>query len=161
MPEDADGIDLLRLPCAAVLRGARDGREELLLFEGGRCVRIEVTAGTLLAGPVRLLYTLAGFSELEPKLLTLRRLLALRRLGRLPATLYPPERRARRWAMAFQAYDGARAGATHREIAIALFGAKRVETDWAAGEDMRMRVHRLIRTAERLVEGGYLRLLRE
>lgn len=158
--DDPDAVDLLRLPCAATLRLTGDGREEVLVADGPRCIRIEVTGGTLLGGPVRLHYRLSGFVDIESKVLTLRRLVALRRLGRLPHTLFPPERRARRWAQAFQAHDGAQAGASHREIAAALFGQDRVSEDWREGDHMRMRVHRLIRTAEKLIDGGYHELLR-
>lgn len=158
--DDPDAVDLLRLPCAATLRMTADGREEVLVADGPRCIRIEVAGGTLLGGPVRLHYRLSGFVDIESKVLTLRRLVALHRLGRLPHTLFPPERRARRWAQAFQAHDGAQAGASHREIAIALFGRDRVTDDWREGDHMRMRVHRLIRTADKLIDGGYRELLR-
>lgn len=35
--------------------------------------------------------------------------------------------------MLFQAWEGGSAGASQREIAVALFGAARVAADWAAG----------------------------
>src|SRR3546814_15100950 len=101
---------------------------------------MEVTAGGLLCGPVRFRYELAGFKHVEAKTLTLRRLMLLRRLGRFPSGLYPPERRARRWAMALQAYDAVQAGATHREIAAALFGEKVVKEDWCGRRSEERRV---------------------
>src|SRR3546814_5027044 len=108
---------------ATVLR-CPDCHEHLLLSDGVHHLQMEVTAGSLLDGPVRFRYELSGFKHIEAKTLTLRRLMLLRRLGRFPSGLYPPERRARRWAMALQAYDAVQAGATHREIAAALFGQK-------------------------------------
>ena len=75
-------------------------------------------------------------------------------------TLSPPERPAGAGAQALQAPEGARAGASQREIAIALFGRARVEADWRTGDDMRKRVHRLLGTAERLIQTGWRELLR-
>src|SRR3546814_16609549 len=85
---------------------------------------MEVTAGSLLDGPVCFRYELSGFKHIEAKTLTLRRLMLLRRLGRFPRGLYPPERRARRWAMALQAYAAAQAGPPPCEISAAAFGGK-------------------------------------
>ena len=98
----ADAFHLRALRHPAVVLSHRDG-EHLLIADGPRCIRIEVRSGTLLAGPVRLDYHLSGHADVAAKLLTLRRLTALCRLGRFPSTLFPPERRARRWAMALQA----------------------------------------------------------
>lgn len=109
---------------------------------------------------MRLQYRLSGFADIESKVLTLRQLVSLRRLGRLPRTLLPPERRARRWAQAFQAHDGAQAGAIHREIAVVLFGQDRVAENWPDGDHFRMRIHRLIRAPEKLIGGGYRDRLR-
>jgi len=58
-----------------------------------------------------------------------------------------------------RAWDGAKAGASQREIAVALFGETAVRRDWEAGF-LRTRVQRLIRGAQALIGGGYRRLLR-
>jgi len=51
--------------------------------------------------------------------------------------------------------------ASHRDIAAALFGEKVVREDWSGRSDyLRLRVQRLIRTADKLVKGGYRDLLR-
>ena len=157
---DSDAFDISRFVRMATVLRCSDGREHLLLSEGAHRIQIEVTAGSLLDGPVCFRYELTGFKHTEAKTLTLRRLLLLHRLGRFPRGLYPPERRARRWVMALQAYDAVRAGASHREIAPALFGERVVKEDWCSRSDyLRLRVQRLVRTADKLVNGGYRDLL--
>ena len=60
-----------------------------------------------------------------------------------------------------QALDGALAGATQREIAIAIFGAARTECAWRdAGGHLRDTIRRAIRRGRFLMNGGYLGLLR-
>src|SRR3546814_14899309 len=60
--------------------------------------------------------------------------------------------------MVLQAYDGMLAGASQREIATTIFGEEHVCADWEAGY-LRTRVQRLIRTAEKMIAGGYRVLL--
>jgi hypothetical protein len=158
---DSDAFDIRRFEHLATVLRCPDGHEHLLLSDGVHHLQMDVTAGSLLDGPVRFRYELSGFKHIETKTLTLRRLLLLRRLGRFPRGLYPPERRARRWVMALQAYDAVQAGATHREIATVLFGEKVVKEDWCGRSDyLRLRVQRLVRAADKLVNGGYRDLLR-
>ena len=158
---DGDAFDLHQFGRLATVLRCPDGHEHLLLSDGVHHLQMEVTAGSLLDGPVRFCYELSGFKHIEAKTLTLRRLMLLHRLGRFPSGLYPPERRARRWVMALQVYDAVQAGATHREIAVALFGEKVVKEDWCGRSDyLRLRVQRLLRMADKLVNGGYRDLLR-
>lgn len=160
-PDHRDAFDLLQVPQPVTVLHDHDGNECVVIGDGPSAVRLEVTSGSLLRGPVRLRYYISGFEGVEAKVMTLRRLLALWRLGRLPLSLCPPERRARRWALALQAYDGMRAGASQREIAVVLFGAARVDADWGKpSESLRLQVQRLIRTAEKLIQSGYRHLLR-
>lgn len=158
---DGDAFDVRRFDRLATVLRCPDGHEHLLLSDGVHHLQIDVTAGSsLLNGPVRLRYELSGFKHIEAKTLTLRRLILLCRLGRFPRGLYPPERRAHRWVMALQAYDAVQAGATHREIAAALFGERGVKEDWCGRSDyLRLRVQRLVRTADKFVNGGYRDLL--
>ena len=158
---DGDAFDIRRFDSVATVLWCPDGHEHLLLSDGVHHLQMEVTAGSLLDGPVRFRYELSGFKHIEAKTLTLRRLMLLHRLGRFPSGLYPPERRARRWAMALRAHDAVGAGASHREIAAALFGEKGVKEDWCGRSDyLRLRVQRLLRMADKLVNGGYRDLLR-
>jgi hypothetical protein len=60
---------------------------------------------------------------------------------------------------ALQALDGVLAGASQREIAVALFGANVVAGKWYADGELRARVRYLIRRANAFMNGGYRRLL--
>src|SRR3546814_6325221 len=84
--------------------------------------------GDALTGPALLSCTLCGLKDFEIKPLTLQRLCRLARSGRLLKSLYPPERRARRWVEMLRAFDGAATGASQRDIAAVLFGEDRKST---------------------------------
>lgn len=143
-----------------VLRDAA-GPERLLIGDAGHHLRLDVVAGSVLDGPVRLQYNLADSNTLDAKLMTLRRLLALERLGRFPSSLFPRIHRADRWMMALQAFDERAAGASHRDIAVVLYGANRVNSDWQGRSSyLRCRVQRTLRFGHALVQEGYRRLLR-
>jgi hypothetical protein len=150
----------MRLHCPVLLLRDTAGREYLLAGEDACQIRLDIRAGTLLDGPVRLHYDLAGSVGLGPKLLTLRRLLALIRLRRLPRGYFPPPSQARRWMLALRAFDARQAGASHRDIAAVLFDVSVIGSDWGDLDYLRSRVQRLIRLGDLLVQSGYRRLLR-
>jgi hypothetical protein len=156
----ADSFDLARFADIASIVVAKDGREQVALSDGFRRIRIDVVGGTLLQGPVRFRYLLSGFCDVESKVLTLRRLASLCRLGRFARALHPPEPRASRWIEALRSYDAITAGASQREISAALFGGQRARDEWRTSSDsLRLRIQRLVRSARTMVAGGYLRLL--
>jgi hypothetical protein len=77
--------------------------------------------------------------------------------GPNPAAL--SEARRNRLVLALRALDGRLDGATHREIAKALFGTNAVpERDWISHE-LRDRTARLVRLGVAMMNGGYRRLL--
>jgi hypothetical protein len=89
--------------------------------------------------------------------LRLWRALNGRRPGPNPAAL--SDARRRRLILALRALDGRLDGATHREIAAALFGGDAVpERDWISHE-LRDRTARLVRLGVAMMNGGYRRLL--
>jgi hypothetical protein len=136
------------------------GHEALLLDDGEHQIQLDIRSGTLGNGPVRLRYVVEGNHAVDAKLRTLTRLRALQRLGRFPTSLFPLETGAVKWALALQAYDGWAAGASHREIGIALYSARRVAEDWDGASDfLRLRVRRLISFARKMVDGEYKKLL--
>ncbi len=160
---DCDPLDAFRLKrlgnLATVVR-AGSGAEHLLLSDGSRSLRLDVEGGSLLQGPVRLRYHLAGIETAEAPLLVLRRLLGLWRSGTFPNALYPPEARRERLVLILRAHDGIASGATQREIAAELLDREARSGRWRiAAPEVRSRVQRLVRAARKMAGGGYLSLL--
>jgi hypothetical protein len=139
---------------------AGTGHEHLLLSDGFRAIRIDVLAGSLAKGPVRLRYLLAGLASVERPLLTLRRLLAICRTGRFSPSLHPVEARTRRFVLMLRANDALASGATQREIAAELLSVEAWEDRWRVGAPtLRTQVQRLARSARVMASGGYVSLL--
>lgn len=156
----ADAFDFARLGPLATIGSDADGREHLLISDGLRAIRVDVEAGTLRRGPVRLLYLIAGIDSAERPLLTLRRFLALCRTGRFSPTLHPAEARAGRFILMLRAADALAEGATQREIAATLLSGDAAADRWrVSAPTVRARAQRLVRSARRLAGGGYRSLL--
>lgn len=158
MPEarGEDLFDLHRFAPLCTIAIAADGREHLAISDGWRRIRLDVVAGTVRQGPVLFSYRLTGQSGLGPKILALRRLSVLCRTGAFSRSLFPIDRRMARWIVALRVWDALQDGASQRDIAIALFGAARVDTEWRGPSDfLKSRVRRLIHTAGALAHGGY------
>lgn len=161
VPDDPVNFDLRHVAHPVLVLRDPSGTEHLLIGDDACQIRLDVTVGTVLEGPVQFRYDLAGSLGLEAKLLTLQRLVGLMRSGRIPRRLLSQDRRTRRYMTALRALDARRAGGTQREIAVALFGEEMVEADWNGRSDyLRCRVQRLIRLGESLARGGYRNLLR-
>lgn len=152
-----DTLDLLSLPVEAVIWREQAGHEHLVIADGSRRIRLEATGASVAHGPVFLRYDLAGFQDLRPRLAALHRLEALKRLGRLPRNLFGRDPVAIRWTTALAAWDLRKKGASHLDIAIALFGARDVHAD--SIDRVRKRVARLLHLAERRMAAGYRRFL--
>lgn len=161
-PDHPDAFDLAQLGRWATLACAGDGREYLALSDGWRRIRVDVVDGTLAGrGHVRLHYLLSGFAGLEPRLLAVRRLLALWRARRFVRALFPPVTGLGRRLEVLRTADALAEGASYREIAAALFGEERVRSEWRTDSDfLLMRVRRRVAEARRMTEGGWRELLR-
>jgi hypothetical protein len=139
----------------------RDGAQHLLLSDGLRCIRLDGPAGTFRDGPVCLSFAVCGIASAEPRLLTLRRFLALCRAGRFSRGLHRAEMRARRWILMLRAWDATAAGATQRDIAETLLRPSAGGPRWRTREpSARSQAQRLVRSARALVAGGYRAFLR-
>lgn len=81
--------------------------------------------------------------------------------GRLAAKYFPRHPRRLRFLLVLRALDGENATASHREIAVALFGVERVQSSWNDPRGhMRDNVRRALKRGRALMKGGYIRLLR-
>ena len=152
-------INLDRLRCRMTTIEEAAGATHILFAERGRqlhlAVGVDRAAGRDLMTPA-----------LAPMPLTVKRTLALRRLsdlaehGELRSHLYPAEPRAPRFARILQALDGVLAGARHRDIAVSLFGERRVAQDWASPDNhLRDHVRRAVAQGRSMMAGGFIRLL--
>jgi hypothetical protein len=158
-----ESLDRLVLPlsgCDSVLLIEANSREHLLLRQGYRAIQLACTGQLLRGGNIALIYQLEGFCDLRAKLTTLSRLESLHRLGAFPSVLFPPEPRARRLTQVLQALHGWLAGASQREIAMALFGRDRVTDEWShPGAYLADQTRRAIKRGRALMQGGYRQLL--
>jgi len=159
---DPDHVDPVALAPWLTLVADLAGGEHAVLSDGRHHVRIDVAEGSIASGdPVVLHYHLHGIASAEPRLLSLRRLIDLVRHRRFSARLFPADPRIDRWLLALRVHDALAAGASHREIAIELYGAERVGSGWQGeAESLRLRVRRLARDARALASGGYRALMR-
>lgn len=70
-----------------------------------------------------------------------------------------PSRQALVHMRSLQALDGESYGASHRDIAMALFGESDVWQRWATNSELRAQVRYLLRRGRHFAKGGYRRLL--
>lgn len=147
-------FDLWRVP----------GRKRLTLGEAGLTLLAEVSAQRLRVSLAADLVDGAAYAVTVPLGPGLRGQLdaftaqAQALEGHAPVAA--PVRAATRAALlhlrALQALDGAQAGASHRDIAQALFGLEAVTLRWQADGELRGQVRHLLRRAEAYMKGGYL-----
>lgn len=160
--DPGDGFELARLKGLATLVRGAGGAEHLLLSDGSRALRLDLLQGSLLRGPARLRYLLAGLEKLEPAILVLRRLIALWKNRRFVHSLRTRERTRPRDVLTLRTYDALRAGVTEREIAAELLSAQAREERWRIdAPELRSRAQRLVRAARSIAEKGGRSLLEQ
>jgi hypothetical protein len=154
---ESDQFDLRDISCSWVLlRG--DGQTQHLLFRDGyRSLQLAVEGVSLLS-PVRL----APRGKADCRQLQLQRCFVDFRISsRLLPSHFPREYLSGRLKRVLRALDGSLAGASHRQIAVMLFGGAWVEAEWcAAGRPLRDKVRRTIHRGHTLTRGEYRSLLR-
>jgi hypothetical protein len=141
--------------------GAPGAPHHVLVCEGDRRLQLVV----------RHLVSLEDDEWLTPAIMTQgcqrRRQAALASLnayaftGHLPAHAVRLQPGTPRLAHVVQALDGALSEASHREIACAIYGERRVLSTWSdPGEHLRDTIRRSINRGRHLMNGGYKRFLR-
>ena len=164
MPADPADPDAIRLdalaPWLTVVAGI-DGQEHAVVSDGRHHLRFDVVSGRLSGSDAVVLdYVLRGVHSAGPRLLTLRRLLGVCRLGHFPAGLFPADPKMPRLVATLRVGDALHTGASQREIARVLFGAEAVALYWDGRSDaVRSRLRRLVREARAMTAGAYRRLL--
>ena len=161
-PDDPDCLVIEHIaPWLTCVEGS-NGSEHAVLSDGWRHIRIDVSGGRLSGQKaVHLHYRLHGMTSARSRMLPLRRFLGLCQHRRFGLSLFPRDPQTHRWLEMLRVHDAVQDGASHREIASALFGESRVDTDWNGRSDsLRSRVRRLVRDARAMAAGGYRSLLR-
>lgn len=122
--------------------------------------RLNVPVDWIDGGPVA--YALAADADMVQRWAAIRRvnaLLGAPRTSLRPAHADTPDRTAITHMRALQALDGCIAGASHRDIALCLFGAKRVASAWSSDGELRAQTRYCIRRARQWMDSGYRRLV--
>ncbi len=161
IPIDAAPFRLSDIPCSMTMLLTGDGRQHLLFRDGGRSLQI-VIDGASVFEPVHLVTAAVLYPDaVRPHLVALACLNELCISGRLPALYFPVEPRCARLRTVLQALDASLAGASYREIAVALFGRNRADTDWTDPRGhLRDQVRRAARRGRALMNGSYRQFLR-
>jgi len=149
-------FDLWRIP----------GRKRLALDGSDLTLTAEVSAGRMRLTLSGALADGAPYASAVPLTPQLRGQLetfnahaeALEGNARQTDSARPVSRAALLHLRALQAIDASQAGASHRDIAQALFGLETVVLRWREDGELRAQVRHLLRRAQALMAGGYLTL---
>ena len=135
------------------------GRQHVALRANQASIQLTIEGADLTARPVAITFLVPGFdavAKARDQLDLLDRVLSP---NRAPSSVLPRwTTRTRNLRDALITLDGRRAGASHREIAILIYGAEAVAADWGVG--LRQRMQRHYSRGAALAAGGYRDFLR-
>ncbi len=135
------------------------GRQHVVLRANQAAIQLTIDGADLTVGPVAITFLVSGFdriAEARDQLDLLDRVLSP---NRAPSSVVPRwTTRTRNLRDALITLDGRRAGASHKEIAILIYGAEDVAADWGVG--LRQRMQRHYSRGAALAAGGYRDFLR-
>ena len=141
--------------------GDRGRRQHVVLIDRRRAIQLLCQGPLVLQPEVNLIVMLDSMRYMNLNRATLRAFLSLFRDSRPGRTFRRDTPSALNLRDTLMTYDGKQSGLSNREIVIALYGKDRVADEWASRSGpLRARVRRLVANGEKLVNGGYLRLLR-
>jgi hypothetical protein len=145
--------------CRTVLTA--NGDQHLLFQDSGQSFQVFVQ-GAELTEPVHLLTEALQSPKVRKyQLQVIERFNALIEGGNFRRTRNSPNSRSQRLCTALRVLDGRLAGASYRDIAVALFGNNRVNEDWnAPGDHLKNRIRRAAHRGAALIQGGYRALLK-
>jgi hypothetical protein len=117
-------------------------RQHVVLRGNQASIQLTIEGADLTARPVAITFLVPGFeriAEVRDRLDLLDRILSP---NRAPSSLLPRwTTRTRNLRDALIAFDGRRAGASHKEIGILIYGPEEVAADWGVGLRQRMQRH--------------------
>ncbi|HEY5237193.1 MAG TPA: DUF2285 domain-containing protein [Rhizomicrobium sp.] len=158
---DAQCFSLHAMRCPSILFLRPDDRQHVIFLGEGRGLQLAIQ-GVSVLNPVRLLIDAApGPRAARIQVALLKCFTDLGITGRMKPHYILKTIAARRLKTVLQALDGAMAGATHREIALAIYGPGRVNADWDdPKENLKDHIRKTVRRGFRLLNGGYTAFLK-
>lgn len=135
------------------------GKQHAVIKSATRRVTVTIRGAAVAVAPARLTFEMTSLAGLFA---------AQRNVARLQELVEDPLAADAAWSVtglemrdALIALDGHRNGASHRDVAIIIFGRKKVEAEWVAdGCELKDYVRRCRSRGVRYMQGGYRRLLR-
>jgi hypothetical protein len=135
------------------------GRQHVVLRANQASIQLTIEGGDLTTRPVAITFLVSGFDAIAEARRHLDLLDRVLSANRAPSSAVPRwTTRTRNLRDALITFDGRRAGAGNKEIAILIYGAEEVAADWDVG--LRQRMQRHYSRAEALAAGGYRAFLR-
>ncbi len=153
------GIDVTVLPALQHILIDADARQHLVLRAHGVILQIVVDGADVIRGPVILDFNVhSQLRRSGHQLIMMDRFLS----GTAPRSPAIPAwtSQARKLRDAIIALDGRAAGASHRDVAIVIYGRAKVESEWRPA-GLRDLVRRDLDRGLKLAMGGYRDLLRQ
>jgi len=158
---DARCFSLRAMQCPSLLVLRPGDRQHVVFLHQGCGLQLAVHGESVL-NPVRLMIDAApGVRAARVQMGLLKCFTDLGITGRIKPQYHLKKIAARRLKTVLQALDGAVAGASHREIAVAIYGQNRVDADWNdPSENLKDHIRKTVRRGFRLMNGGYRSFLR-
>jgi hypothetical protein len=154
-----ESIFLPSLPSLEHVLIEATGRQHVVLRANQASIQLTIEGADLTAGPVAITFLVSGFDAVAKARDQFNLLDRVLSPNRAPSSVLPRwTTRTRNLRDAFITLDGRRAGASHKDIAILLYGADDVAADWGVG--LRQRMQRHYSRGAALAAGGYRDLLR-
>ena len=153
-------LEISKLSCRLTVLNSPDGVQHVLLANDACRLQLAVTGASVFERVRVFTETIVAPPLVERRYRALRQLAAAVRTGDLNPRLHVADPRSRRFSLILQTIDGTMARAPQREIAVALFGRRRVDDDWSdPGDHVRDSIRRAVRRGQSLINRGYLNLL--
>jgi len=135
------------------------GRQQVVLRANQASIQLTIEGADLTAGHIAITFLVPGLDAIAGARHQLDLLDRVLSANRAPSSVVPRwTTRTRNLRDALITLDGRRAGASHREIAILIYGAEAVAADWGVG--LRQRMQRHYSRGAALAAGGYRDFLR-
>lgn len=159
-PDDVGELfRLTDLDCDKSVFLASDGVEHVVLSSDGRQIQLICHGKSVLDDTVCLALPITSMVDQPRQIVTLNRLLSAAKFGRIDPNNFKPHPRSRRLQFTLQVLDGMLAGASHREIAIQVYGADRVAQDWNDPcNSLKDQIRKTVRRGRDLMNGKYRNL---